>query len=76
MLVFTDILRVKNFAEIALSCMVFEIQVFLSFFAIFAKNAKIQNGHHFWWDKKFLETGSPTQKNNPEAKKFCRNCSI
>ena len=39
--VFTDTLWVKNFAEIALSCTVFEIQPFLCF-AIFAKNSKIQ----------------------------------
>ena len=25
------------------------------FFAIFAKNSKIQNGHHFWWDKNFFQ---------------------
>ena len=45
-------LRIKNFVEIALSSMVFEIQAFLCF-AIFVKNSKIQNGRHFWWDQKF-----------------------
>ena len=45
-----DTLWVKNFVEIALSSRVFEIQAFFCF-AIFAKNPKIQNGHHFWRDK-------------------------
>ena len=48
-LVFTDTLWVKNFAEFALSGTVFKIQ------AIFVKNSKIQNGHHFWWDNFFFE---------------------
>ena len=44
-------LWVKNFARIALSCTVFEIQAFLCF-VIFAKNLKIQN---FWREKFFLK---------------------
>ena len=40
-------LWVKNFDEIALSHMVKEIEVNLCF-SIFGKNAKIQNGRHFW----------------------------
>ena len=50
-LVFTHTLCLKNFAEIALSGTVFEIQAFLCF----AKNSKIQDGRHFWWDKIFFE---------------------
>ena len=48
-----DTLSIKNFVKIALSRTVFKIQAFLCF-AIFVKNSKIQNGHHFWQDKHFL----------------------
>ena len=41
-----DTLWVENFDEIALSCMVKEIEANLCF-AIFGKNLKIQNGRHF-----------------------------
>ena len=51
-LVFTDTMWVKKFAKFALSGIFFEIYAFLCF-AIFAKNLKIQNGRHFWWDKNF-----------------------
>ena len=54
-LVFTDTLWIKLFAEITLSIMVFEIQTFLCF-VIFAKNLKIQNGHHFLASEIFTET--------------------
>ena len=40
-------LWVENFDEITLSCMVKEKEANLCF-AIFGKNSKIQNGHHFW----------------------------
>ena len=49
----------QNFVEIALSGMVFEIQAFLYFF-IFAKNMKIQNGHHSATHQKY-----PGDKNFP-----------
>ena len=42
----------KNFAEIALSRTVQEIQAILSF-TIFVKNAKIQNGRHCWKEENF-----------------------
>ena len=65
----------KNFAKIALSRTVFEIQAFFRF-VIFVKTSKIQNGHHFWWDKTFLKTGSPTQQSYPVGQNFCLNRSI
>ena len=49
-----DTLWVENFDEIALSRMVKEIEGNLCF-AIFGKNSKIQNGHHFWGGENFLE---------------------
>ena len=49
-----DTLWVENFDEIALSRTVKEIEVILCF-DIFAKNSKIQNGHHFWGGEKFLK---------------------
>ena len=42
-----DTLWVENFDEITLSRTVKEIKAILCF-AIFGKNPKIQNGHHFW----------------------------
>ena len=42
----SDTLWVENFAEIALSHTVKEIEANLCF-AIFGKNSKIQNGRHF-----------------------------
>ena len=49
-----DILWVENFNEIALSHTVKEIEANLCF-AIFGKNSKIQNGHHFWGGETFLK---------------------
>ena len=43
----------KNFDEIALSRTVKEIEA-NSCFAIFGKNSKIQNGHHFWGGQFFF----------------------
>ena len=43
---FLDTLWVENFDEIALSCMVKEIEANLCF-SIFGKNSKIQTGRHF-----------------------------
>ena len=67
-LVFTDTLRIKNFAEITLSRTVYEIQAFLCF-AIFVKNFEIQNGRHFWRDKFFWKIGSATQQIYPVGQK-------
>ena len=47
-----DPLWVENFAEIALSRTVKEIEANLCF-AIFGKNSKIQNGRHFWGGENF-----------------------
>ena len=47
-------LGAKNFAEIALSHTVKEIQAILSV-TIFVKNSKIQNGRHFWKGKFFFK---------------------
>ena len=49
-----DTLWVENFDEIALSRTVKEIEGNLCF-AIFGKNSKIQNGHHFWGGENFFE---------------------
>ena len=49
-----DTLWVENFAEIALSHTVKEIEGNLCF-AIFGKNSKIQNGRHFWGGEIFLK---------------------
>ena len=49
-----DTLWVENFDEIALSRTVKEIEANLCF-AIFGKNAKIQNGNHFWGGEIFFE---------------------
>ena len=49
-------LGVENFAEIALSRTVKEIEANLCF-AIFGKNSKIQNGRHFWGGENFLKIG-------------------
>ena len=47
-------LCVENFAEIALSRTVKEIEADWCF-AIFGKNSKIQNGRHFWGGENFLK---------------------
>ena len=49
-----DPLWVENFAEIALSRTVKEIEANLCF-AIFGKNSKIQNSRHFWGGEIFLK---------------------
>ena len=49
-----DPLWIENFAEIALSRTVKEIEANLCF-AIFGKNSKIQNGRHFWGGEIFFE---------------------
>ena len=64
-----DPLWVENFAEIALSRTVKEIEANLCF-AIFGKNSKIQNGRHFWKIAKIAFLRYPV------GRKFRRNRSI
>ena len=71
----SDTLWVENFAEIALSRTVKEIEANLCF-AIFGKNSKIQNGRHFWGGANFLKITKSTMLRYPVGRKFCRNRSI
>ena len=64
-----DTLWVENFAEIALSRTVKEIEANLCF-AIFGKNSKIQNGHHFWGGENFLKIANITFLRYPVGRKF------
>ena len=70
-----DTLWVENFDEIALSRTVKEIEANLCF-AIFGKNSKIQNGHHFWGGENFLKIANITFLRYPVGRKFWRNRSI
>ena len=63
----------ENFDEIALSRT--EIEALLCF-AIFGKNSKIQNGHHFWGGENFLKIAKSTFLRYPVGRKFRRNRSI
>ena len=45
-------------------------------FAIFVKNSKIQNGSHFWQDKKFWKNVLVNLQRYPLGPKFCGNRSI
>ena len=72
---YSDTLWVENFDEITLSCMVKEIEVILCF-AIFGKNSKIQNGHHFWGGEIFLKIAKRAFLRYPVGRKFRRNRSI
>ena len=65
----------ENFAEIALSRTVKEIEANLCF-AIFGKNSKIQNGRHFWGGEIFLKIANITFLRYPVGRKFRRNRSI
>ena len=56
---FLDTPWVENFAEIALSRTVKEIEANLCF-AIVGKNAKIQNGRHSWGGENFLKIAKIT----------------
>ena len=56
---FLDTPWVENFAEIALSRMVKEIEANLCF-AIVGKKAKIQNGRHFWGGENFWKIAKIT----------------
>ena len=71
----SDTLWVENFDEIALSGTVKEIEANLCF-AIFGKNSKIQNGHHFWGGENFLKITKSTMLRCPVGRKFRRNQSI
>ena len=71
----SDTLCVENFAEIALSRMVKEIEANLCF-TIFGKNSKIQNGRHFWGGENFLKIAKITFLRYPVGRKFRRNRSI
>ena len=64
-----DTLWVKNFDEIAVSRTVKEIEANLCF-AIFGKNSKIQNGHHFWGGENFLKIAKSTFLRYPVGRKF------
>ena len=66
---FLDTLQVENFAEIALSRTVKEIEANLCF-AIFGKNSKIQNGRHFWGEEIFLKIANITFLRYPVGRKF------
>ena len=70
-----DTLWVENFAEIALSRTVKEIEANLCF-AIFGKNSKIQNGRHFWGGENILKIAKIALLRYPVRRKFCRNRSI
>ena len=70
-----DTLRVENFDEIALSRTVKEIEA-NSYFAIFGKNSKIQNGRHFWGGGNFLKITKSRIIRYPVGRKFQRNRSI
>ena len=72
---FLDTPWVENFAEIALSRTVKEIEANLCF-AIVGKNLKIQNGRHFWGGENFLKIGKIAFLRYPLGRKFRRNCSI
>ena len=45
-------------------------------FAIFGKNSKIQNGHHYWEEEYFLKIAKGTLLRYPMGRKFRRNRSI
>ena len=62
-------LWVENFDEIALSRTVKEIEANLCF-AIFGKNSKIQNGHHFWGGESFLKITKSKMLRYPVGRKF------
>ena len=64
-----EFLWVENFAEIALSRTVKEIEANLCF-AIFGKNSKIQNGRHFWGGENFLKITKSTMLRYPVGRKF------
>ena len=68
----SDTLLLDNFDEIALSRTVKEIEAH-SCFAMFGKNSKIQNGHHFWGGEFFLKIAKSTMFRYLVGWKFRRN---
>ena len=68
-------LWVESFDEIALSRTVKEIEANLCF-AIFGKNSKIQNGHHFWGGEYFWKIAKNIMLRYPVVWKLRRNRSI
>ena len=72
---FLDTLWAENFDKIALSRTVKEIEPNLCF-SIFGKNAKIQNGHHFWGEEIFWKIAKSRLLRYPVGRKFRRNRSI
>ena len=70
-----DTLWVENFAEIALSRTVKEIEANLCF-AIFGTSSNIQNGRQFWGGENFLNITKSTMLRYPVGRKFRRNHSI
>ena len=64
-----DTLCIENFAEIALSRTVKEIEANLCF-AILGKNSKIQNGRHFWGGENFLKIANITFLRYPVGQKI------
>ena len=71
----SDTLWVENFAEIALSRTVKEIEANLCF-AIFGKNSKTQNVRQFWGGENFWKIAKSTLLRYPVGRKFRRNRSI
>ena len=59
----------ENFDEIALSRTVKEIEANLCS-AIFGKNSKIQNGHHFWGRENYLKIAKITFLRYPVGENF------
>ena len=66
---FLDTPWVENFDEIALSRTVKEIEANLCF-AIFGKNSKIQNGHHFWGGENFWKIAKIAFLRYPVSRNF------
>ena len=66
---------VENFDEITLSCTVKKIEA-NSYFSIFGKNSKIQNGRHMWGRENFLKIAKSTFLRYPMGRKFRQNRSI
>ena len=61
---YSDTLWVETFDKIALSRTVKEIEGNLCF-AIFGKNSKIQNRHHFWGGEIFFKIAKSTMLRYP-----------
>ena len=66
---FKKTLWVESFDKITLSRRVEEIEANLCF-SIFGKNAKIQNGRHFWEEEDFLKISISTFLSYPVGRKF------